>query len=220
MDKKDLKKVNLEELITYSKQKETPSITIIERISDEELEYVDLISERLFIEPIIVKNTDMIAFISNSEVARKIAKKLKKKSQTMYYDFFKRPSSSITIFALTGYTKSWNIIRDNGYKIQAFDEKGKECETWLNTNIKEVEPTYLNSLGLSKFNCSLQIRNKGRKKNIEILRHSRLNYINDGIYNEKRNCYYPSGNSNKEIAEYNKLEKLFKRWGFTKIQNK
>ena len=38
-----------------------------------------------------------------------------------------------------------------------------------------------------------------------------------GIYNENRKCYYPSGNSNKDIAEYNKLEKLFKKWGFKSL---
>ena len=214
MEKKDFKELSIEELITYSKQKETPAITIIEGVTDEEFKYVDLISERLFIEPIIVKNSEMIAFVSNSWVIRKIAKDLHKKCQTMYYDFIKRPSGSITIFALTGYTQSWKIIRDNGYQIQAYDEYGEKCDAWINTNIREVEPTYLNSLGLSKFHCTVQIRQKERRGNTEILWHSRNNYVNDGVYNEARNCYYPSGNSNKDIAEYNKLEKLFKKWGF------
>lgn len=216
MKNKKLKELSIEELITYSKQKETPSITIIESVTDEELKNVNLISERLYIEPIIVKNTDMIAFVANSLVAQKIAKDIKKKCQTMYYDFCKMPSGSITIFALTGYTKSWNIIRDNGYKIIAYDRNGKKCNAWIDTDVVETEPTYLNSLGLNKFNCTVQIINK-RRGNTEILLHSRNNYINDGIYNYERNCYYPSGKSNKDIAEYNKLEKLFKKWGFKSL---
>ncbi len=216
MEKKDFKEVSIEELITYSKQKESPKITIIESITDEEFKYVDLISKRLFIEPIIVKNTNMIAFISDSSIVRKIAKDLNKKSQTMYYDFCKMPSGSITIYALTGYTKGWTIVRDNGYQVESFDENGEKCNAWLDTNINEVDTTYLNSLGFSEFTCTVQI---GRKKcsNIEILEHSRLNYLNDGIYNDVRNCYYPAKNSNKDIAEYNKLEKLFKKWGFKSI---
>ncbi len=33
--------------------------------------------------------------------------------------------------------------------------------------------------------------------------------------NEKRNCYYPRDVTARGIAEYNKLEKLFKKWGFS-----
>ena len=53
--------------------------------------------------------------------------------------------------------------------------------------------------------------------NIEILEHSRQNFLNDGIYNKERNCYYPSENNNKNIAEKNKINKLFKKWGFGKL---
>ena len=52
MEKKDLKQVSIEELITYSKQKEVPAVTIIQDITDNEFKYVDLISERLKLQPI------------------------------------------------------------------------------------------------------------------------------------------------------------------------
>lgn len=218
MKKKDFKEVSIEELITYSKQKETLEITIIESVTDEDFQYVDIISERLFIEPIIVTNTDMVAFIGNAAVIRSIAKNLHRKCRTMYYDFIKRPSGSIAIYALTGYTKGWDILMDNGYQVQAYNENGGKCEVWLDTDVKEIESVYLNSLGLSKFNCTVQFGRKRKNGNTEILWHSRNNYVNSGIYNEVRNCYYPKDLSNyQNIAERNKLEKLFKKWGFKSL---
>lgn len=73
MEKKKLKEVNIKEVISYSKQKDTPAVTIIDNIGEEELE--------------------------------------------MYYDFIKRPSGSITIYALTGYTDHRTI---NFYNILVY----------------------------------------------------------------------------------------------------
>ena len=100
----EFKAIPIDELISYSKQKEVPAVVIIDDVSDEDFKYIDIISERLKLRPIIVEATNMIAFIDNSNVSRKIAKDLNKGCQMMYYDFLKRPSGSITIFALTGYT--------------------------------------------------------------------------------------------------------------------
>lgn len=89
MEKKNLKEVSIEELISYSKQKNTPAVTIIDNVSEREFKYINLLSDRLFIEPIIVKETNMIAFIGNSCVLQKIARDLKRRSQTMYYFYTK-----------------------------------------------------------------------------------------------------------------------------------
>lgn len=217
MIKSDFKVVTIEELISYSKQKEVPTVVIIDNVSDEDFKYVDIISERLKLCPIIVENTNMVAFIDNSNVSLKIAKDLKKRCQKMNYDFFKRPSGSITIFALTGYTDHWTVLRDNGYIVKAYGETGAEIEPWIDTNIKDIEPTYLNSLGLSIYSFSVYLRGKGESGNVTILKHSRGNFSNGGIYNEQRRCYYPSGTSNKDIAETNKINKLFKKWGFNHL---
>ena len=55
MEKKNLKEVSIEELISYSKQKDTPAVTIIDNVSEREFKYINLLSDRLFIEPMIVK---------------------------------------------------------------------------------------------------------------------------------------------------------------------
>ena len=217
MTKSDFKAVTIEELISYSKQKEVPAVVIIDDVSDEDFKYVDVIAERLKLRPIIVENTNMVAFIDNSNVSLKIAKDLKKRCQKMYYDYFKRPSGSITIFALTGYTKNWTVLRDNGYIVKAYDETATETEPWIDTDIENVEPTHLNSLGLSIYEFSVYLRGKGESGNVTILKYSRSNFANGGIYNKQRKCYYPSGTSNKEIAETNKLNKLFMKWGFKSL---
>lgn len=214
MTKSEFKAVTIEEIISYSKQKEVPAVVVIDDVSDENFKYVDIISERLKLRPIIVEDTDMIAFIGNSNVSRKIASNLNKRCQMMYYDYLKRPSGSITIFALTGYTDHWNVLRDNGYIVTAYDETGTETQPWIDTDIENVEPTYINSLGLSIYECSVYLRGKGESGNLTILKHSRSNFSNGGIYNEQRRCYYPAGTSNKDIAETNKLNKLFMKWGF------
>ena len=217
MKKENLKEANIKELISYSKQKDTPAVTIIDNMTGKEFEYVNLLSDRLFIEPIIIKETKMIAFIGNPCVVQKIAKDLKRRSQTMYYDFIQRPSGSITIYALTGYTNHWKTIKNNGYKILAYDENGLKTNPWIKTDIKAIEPKFLNSLGLSKYKTLIYLNGKKQNTNIEILEHSRQNFLNDGIYNKERNCYYPSENNNKNIAEKNKIDKLFKKWGFGKL---
>ena len=217
MEKKNLKEVSIEELIAYSKQKDTPAVTIIDNVTERELIYINLLSDRLFIEPIIIKETKMIAFIGNPCVVQKIARDLKRRSQTMYYDFIQRPSGSITIYALTGYTNHWKTIKNNGYKILAYDENGLKTNPWIKTDIKAIEPKFLNSLGLSKYKTLIYLNGKKQNTNIEILEHSRQNFLNDGIYNKERNCYYPSENNNKNIAEKNKIDKLFKKWGFGKL---
>ena len=218
MKKEELEKVSLEELISYSKQKEVPEVTIIDDITEEQFDYVYTIAERLCLFVVLIKNSEKIAIINNSQVAKKIAKDLKRKSQVMYYDFARRPSGSITIYALTGYTKSWITLRDNGYIVNAYDENGNETNQWISTEIKDVQPSTLNSYHLSIYGITIGIRGKCNSGNTEILKHSRQNFVNDGIYNEKRNCYYPkSTDNNKDIAEFNKLEKLFKKWGFSHL---
>ena len=76
-----------------------------------------------------------------------------------------------------------------------------------------------NGLKIIEGGISFTIYLKGRDKSLKtrILEYSRDNLLNGGIYNEKRNCYYPKETTNKDIAEKNKLEKLFKKWGFSNL---
>ena len=84
---------------------------------------------------------------------------------------------------------------------------------------KEMEKNNKNGLCLKSKNHVLILFIKGKEKNWrqKILEHSKYNLLNNGIFNETRNCYYPFGKDTKDIAEKNKLEKLFKKWGFRNI---
>ena len=219
MDKLDFVQVTLEEIISYSKKKDVPAVTIIaDVITKENFKYINVIASRLKLYVVLVKNTNMVAIIDNALIARKMAKELNKRCQLMYYDFIKRPSGSITIYALTGYTHHFKILRDNGHIIKAFNEQGKEIKPWLNANVPSTESLHLNKLGLSKYKYSVCLNGKSfNSRNLAILEQSRLNFINNGIYDTCRNCYYPSGKSNKDIAETNKINKLFKKSGLKKL---
>ena len=53
MTKADYKAVPIEELISYSKQKEVPAVVIIYNVSDEDFKYIDIILEMLKLRTII-----------------------------------------------------------------------------------------------------------------------------------------------------------------------
>ena len=212
--------ISLEEIISYSKQKESPRITVVDSITDDEFKEIGELISRLKLLFLCVPS-NRLAFINNVDVALKIAKDFHKKSQVMYYDFAQRPSGSLVSYALTGYTQYWITLRDNGYIVKSYDEEGQEMQQeWLNTDIKEVTPSNLGKLGLKNFEISLGIRgiNSSGNSNKEILELSRHHFVNGGIYNADRNCYYPRDRTTaKGTAEYNKLEKLFRKWGFSSL---
>lgn len=107
-----LKDVKLKEIISYSKQKESPKITVLDSITDDEFKEIGELIGRLKLLFLCVQG-NRIAFINNVDVALKIAKDFKKRSQVMYYDFAQRPSGSLVNYAITGYTRSWITLRDN-----------------------------------------------------------------------------------------------------------
>lgn len=76
---------------------------------------------------------------------------------------------------------------------------------------KEMNKKIGISLNLNGKTVLLTIKKKEKSFKLRILEHSRNNYYNYGVFNKKRNCYYPADKNN--IAEFNKLEKLFKKFG-------
>ncbi|MBR3324450.1 MAG: hypothetical protein IKG14_00150 [Clostridia bacterium] len=89
-----------------------------------------------------------------------------------------------------------------------------------NEIIVELNRSKKNGLQLTCNNLTLILFTRGKMRSfrLRILEHSKMNYINRGIYNKERNCYYPKASSDyKSIAERNKLEKLFKKWGFRSL---
>lgn len=208
--------MTLDEVICYSKQKESPPVTVIE-ITNDKMEYVKTVVERLRLDMLEIADTKMVAIINNTEVATKIAKDIHTRCQVMYYDLLKRPSVDFTSFLLTGITPSWITIRDNGYIVKSYNTDGEEIEQWLNTDIENTKVPTLDEI--KKYIVTLRIRGRERNNyNNAILELSRHHFINNGVFYDKRQCYYPnSNNTNKEIEDFNRLEKLFKRWGFKSL---
>lgn len=162
----------------------------------------------------------MVAVVNHKEIALYIARELKKKCQYMFYDLLKRPSINFGMYAMTGYTPSWITIRNNGYVVESYNADGETIDNWINTDIEEVSTENISKLKLNSYISSLRIRGVGNSNrcNETIIELSRYNYINDGIYRTERGCYYPKETkSNKGKADYNRLEKLFKRWGFKSL---
>lgn len=112
MENRTLETASLQEVISYSKQKESPRITVLDSITDEEFREIGELIGRLKLLFLCVQE-NRIAFINNVDVALKIAKEFKKKAQVMYYDFAQRPNGSLVNYAITGHTRSWITLRDN-----------------------------------------------------------------------------------------------------------
>ena len=213
----DLQSISLEETIAYTKQKESCSITVIDNVSANQFDYVATISDRLRLNIFRIKDTKMVAIVNDTNVAIKLSRDLNKRCQIMYYDYAKRPSANLASYALTGYTPSWIVIRDKGYVVKAYDETGNQMEQWLNTDIENVIAPDFN---LKPFHVLLKIRGYEYRQRCSesILELSKYHYINGGDYNEDRKCYYPKDTSTaKDIADYNKLEKLFTKFGFKSL---
>ncbi len=82
----------------------------------------------------------------------------------------------------------------------------------------ETERNKCKGLHFGKENLLLTLSLKENDWRLRILIHSKQNLLNGGIYIEERNCFYPKDLTNyKNIAESNKLEKLFKKWGFRSL---
>lgn len=90
----------------------------MDEVTQEELEYIKTVAERLRLNILEIKDTNMVAVINHTEVATKLARDINKRSIVMYYDFVKRPIVNFAMYAMSGNTPSWVTIRDNGYNLK------------------------------------------------------------------------------------------------------
>ena len=210
--------ITLNEIISYSKGKENAPVTVIDNCTANDLDYVKTVADRLRLYILAIADTNMIAIINRTDIAVKIASDIHRKCQVMYYDYIKRPSANLVAYRLTGYTPNWIVLKDNGYIIKAYDEDSQEMAKWLDTDIETTSIPTLD--GVSKYSVSISIRGveSNSRNNTTLLELSRYHFINNGNFNKERQCYYPKDiETQKGQADYNKLEKLFKRWGFNSL---
>lgn len=210
----DLTSYTLAETIAYTKQKGHAKITIIDNVAETEFEYVTTVAQRLSLYIFRITDTAMVAIANDTAVARKLAEDIHKKCQTMYYDYVARPKASIAAYFLTGNSNGWQVIKDNGYVVTAYNESGIETTTWLSTDIADTLPPHLD---LKPYSIDIRIKGSSKRCNETILELSKQNYISGGSYSNERNCYYPPNNSKQYIARVNKLNKLFTKWVFKSL---
>lgn len=98
--------------------------------------------------------------------------------------------------------------------------EGKMTTPFIDTNIPDVAIDNISKLNLRSYIVTLYVKGTGsaKRSNHIIVELSRFYYLTDGVLNEQRQCYYPKDTkSSQGIAGFNRLEKLFKKWGFESL---
>ena len=167
----ELQEIDLEEIISYSKLNNSPTITIFDDLNyglfNQFVVYADTLKLIFF----IIKGTHKVAVIGNRQIALKIARIFKIKAQYIYY-------SNLSPKKLLGkiYTPKEN------YRVQAYNENGKPVEQFIDTNIKNVSCDNLLKYDFRDFKYAMKIRGSGNNKieSMESIRDLRKNFLKNG----------------------------------------
>ena len=81
----ELQEITLEEIISYSKLKDSPAITIFDELTASQFNYVVAYADLLKLVYFIVKDTRKVAFMGTPYLALKIAKNMQVKFQVIHY---------------------------------------------------------------------------------------------------------------------------------------
>ena len=151
----ELQEVGIEEIISFSKLKDSPTITIIDDLNAGLFNYVVTCADELNLIFFIIKGTNKIAFIGNSNLALKIAQVIQKQSQV-----------------IKAFPK---------YEVIAFNELGELVENFIDINLPDVSCDKLMEYKFSDFKYAMRIRNAGNNKvDMQKLKLKRNNYLKNG----------------------------------------
>lgn len=151
----ELQEVGIEEIISFSRLKDSPTITIIDDLNAGLFNYVVTYADELKLIFFIIKGTNKIAFIGNSNLALKIAQVIQKKAQVI---------------------KSFPK-----YDVSAFDEFGKTTEAFIDINLPDISCDRLMEYKFSDFKYAMRIRGAGNNKvDMQKLKLARENYLKNG----------------------------------------
>lgn len=151
----ELQEVGIEEIISFSKLKNSPTITIIDDLNAGLFNYVVTYADELKLIFFIIKGTNKIAFIGNSNLVLKIAQVIQKKVQVI---------------------KSFPE-----YDVSAFDELGELAENFIDINVPNVPCDKLMEYKFSDFKYAMRIRGAGNNKvDMQKLKLARKNYLENG----------------------------------------
>lgn len=169
----ELQEIPLEEIISFSKLETSPVITILDDLNYGLFNKFVVIADELKLVFFIVKDTKKIAVIGNQRVALKIARLLQVKAQVMYYTLLK-PKKILG--------KIYISKRDTNYVVQAFDEKVKPIEPFINTEIEKVDCDTLSKYIFRPYKYYISVRGSKNNKveNLQLLRDKRRNFTLTG----------------------------------------
>lgn len=169
----ELQEVELQEIISYSKQEHSAFVTILDDLNYGLFNQLVVLADQLKFIFFIIKDTHKVAIIGNSSIAEKVAKLLQVKSQTMFYSDLRPRKILGKIYTPKG---------DNHYRVKAFDEKGKEIEPFIDTNVEITNCDTLSKYKFGGLRYAMKIRGSGNNKieSLESLKISRRKFLKYG----------------------------------------
>jgi len=126
----ELQEISLAEIISYSKEKNRPVITIFDELTASQFNYVVAYADLLKLVYFIVKDTRKVAFIGTPYIALKIAKNMQVKCQIVHYH---KPLCEKGL--KLNLERKPNTER---YVVKAYDKFGNKTEPFIDTDIPSI----------------------------------------------------------------------------------
>lgn len=152
----ELQEIELNEIISYSKQINKPIITVLDDLTASQFNYVVAYADLLKLIYFMVKDTKKIAFMGNAYIVLKIAKNMQVKAQVMYY--YTPTLKSVLKSNLTP-----NNNRSS-YIVKAYDRNGNKTKAFIDTNIQSVNCENLDKYEYHDFKYNVVPRNYNNNK--------------------------------------------------------
>lgn len=169
----ELQEIPIEEIISFSMLDTSRVITILDDLNYGLFNQLVVWSDELKLVYFLVQGTNKVAFIGNEKVALRIARLLQVKVQVMYYTLLK-PKKILG--------KVYTPKRNSNYVVQAFDEKGKPTEPFIDTEIEIVNCNTLSRYTFRNYKYYVSVRGSknNRIENCQLLRDKRRKFTLTG----------------------------------------
>lgn len=168
----ELQEVSMQEIISYSKLKTSPVVTILDDLNyglfNQLVVWVDLLKIPIF----LIKDTYKVALIGHQSLALTIGKRLKVQSQVIYTIPLKEKK-------ILG---KWHIPnRKSPYVVKAYNEYGKPIAPFIDTEIETTDCKILSKYKFTPYKYAMRIRGSGNNKieSYEELRRIRRNFLKE-----------------------------------------
>lgn len=169
----ELQEIPLEEIVSFSKLDTSPVVTILNDLNYGLFNQFVVWADELKLVYFLIKGTKKVAVIGNGKVALKIAKLLQVKAEMIFYSLLK-PKKILG--------KVYTPKRNTNYIVQAFDEKGKPTDPFIDTEIEKVDCNTLGKYTFRPYKYYISVRGSKNNKiaNLQLLRDKRRNFTLTG----------------------------------------